>query len=207
MQWNARVKRKIKAYKPKNGLDKVALFAIALAGINHPTVLEHIERVALTADAVARRTKKDPKAAFLSALLHDVGKLIFRPSLFDGRNISDEEYAQIKRHAMASYRALKDLYLFTALCAGMHHAVYDKGYGLTAKDFPPWMGPRTIKKILEISTIIAICDDIDAALHRRTTFKGATGSGKMSLEKRLSKKFPDDVTVVKIALEEARKFV
>jgi HD-GYP domain-containing protein (c-di-GMP phosphodiesterase class II) len=63
--------------------------------------------------------------------LHDVGKLILPCSLFDGHNISAEEYALVKHHAQDGFKALMEMHMFTALCAGFHHNLYKAGYGVT----------------------------------------------------------------------------
>ncbi|OGI15532.1 MAG: hypothetical protein A2Z52_00580 [Candidatus Moranbacteria bacterium RBG_19FT_COMBO_42_6] len=175
--------------------------------ISHPKVREHAERVAFLAEAVAFRMKKDAKAAFFAGLLHDAGKASIPNHLFDGRNITEEEYAEVKKHSIAGFMALKDKHLFTAYCAGFHHALNTKGYGLTLKDFPENWEIQTVKKVLEISMIIAICDYIDAARTRDGVMKSeANGSGS-SLKERLEKKFPDDLEVVRIALGEAAKII
>ena len=91
----------------------------------------------------------DKKAAFFAGLLHDVGKIVLPADLFDGHNISAEEYARVKEHAIAGFRVLMQFHYFTALCAGLHHALYKKGYGLAIDDFPKEWGLETIKKVLE----------------------------------------------------------
>lgn len=205
MSFSRKVKIKIKRYQPKGSLDKTALFFLSLCGINHPLAREHVERVALLAEIVALRLKKDAKAAFFAGIFHDVGKVAFAHHLFNGRNITNEEYEEIKKHALAGFKILKQSrYLFTASVVGLHHAMYERGYGLSAKDFPRKWSTRTIKKVLEVSTIVAICDDIDATLHRKTILKGVIESG-LSLQDRLKRKFPDDHMIVTIALEEVRK--
>lgn len=205
MDLSRRMKNRMKKYRPKGGLDKTLAVIMALLGMSEPLVSQHASRVALTAEDVGKKMMKDTKALFFAAALHDIGKLILPPKLFDGRNISAKEYRKVKRHAIASFLVLKDAYLFIALCAGLHHAMYEWGYGLTIDDFPKFLSLRTIKKILEIATIIAICDDIDSALHRKTKLRHGAVKG-MTLQKRLEKKFPDDIFIVRLALKEAKKF-
>lgn len=203
MKNDRKVLNLIKQYHPQGGLDKAAILVLNLLGIGHYLVRQHAERVALLAREVARQLKWDDKAVFFAGIFHDIGKLTVAPHLFDGREITAEEYAHVKQHAIAGFRALRDLYLMTALCAGLHHAMYQKGYGLTIADFPKGLSLRTIKKILEISTLVAICDDIDATLSRKTSLKDGTQAG-LSLEGRLAQKFPDDTNIVRLALEVAR---
>lgn len=196
------VQKKIGDYKPKGGLDYTARFFLALCGVNHPDVKRHAERVALLTEAVAKRLRKDTKAAFFAGLLHDTGKLILPAELFDGHDITAEEYARVKEHARAAFEALKGLHLFVALCGGLHHALYKAGYGLTVDDFPKNWSPATIKKVLEISMIISIADFIDAFMHRKTKIRDGSGAAAPDLRGMLKTKYPDDHQIIEIALKE-----
>jgi hypothetical protein len=198
------VKRRIKKYKPKGGLGNTALVIVGLFGINHSKVNDHNTGIVMLAEAVAKQLGKDEKLTFFAAVFHDMAKLTFNADLFNGREITREEYENLKRHAFAAFTVLKDVYLLTALCAGLHHAMYENGYGVSMKDFPKFLGPRTAKKALEIAMILAICDDIDASLHRKTKIMNNSGAN-LTLAGRLEEKFPDDIKTVKIALNKAEK--
>ncbi len=201
MKMETLIKKKIKEYKPRGGLEHTAKLFLALCGVNHPQVKGHTERVALLAEATAKQLKKDPKAAFFAGLLHDIGKLILPYQLFDGHNIDNIEYAEVKKHALAGFEALKQLHYFTAFCAGLHHALYTAGYGLTIKDFPTDWSPATVKKVLEISVIISICDFIDAFMHRKTEIKDDSNKNTANLKGMLEEKYPDEYQVIDIALK------
>ena len=191
---------KISAYQPKNGLDYIARFFISLAEVSHGLVTGHIERVALLAEAVANVLQMDAKAAFFGGLLHDTGKLILPSMLFDGHNISAEEYEQVKQHALMGAAALKDDYPFTSLCAGLHHAMYARGYGLTMRDFPESFSPATAKKVLQIAALVSICDFIEAYTHRATKIRDGSDNGSADLAGMLYDKYPDDHQLVDVAL-------
>lgn len=200
MKMDNSVNRKIERYSPEGGLNQTAKVILALASINHPEVKGHLERVALLSEAVARELKKDEKAAFFGGLLHDTGKLILPHSLFDGHDISVEEYAEVKSHAVACFEALKGLHLFTALCGGFHHNLYKAGYGLAVKDFPRKWSPATVKKVLEISAIISVCDFTDAFINRQTKIKDGSDDKSGDLKEMLMQKYPDDVQIIEAAL-------
>lgn len=200
------IKKKIQAYNPKGGLAQTAFMFLALAEINHRSTKAHVERVALLAEATAKKLKKDTKAAFFAGLLHDVAKLTLPMNLFDGHNISPEEYALVKKHAMDGFRVLKDLHLFTGLCAGVHHNLYKAGYGLTAEDFPSNWSPATIKKVLDTSMNVSVCDFVEAFTSRST--KILDGSGRIDplvpapdLKSMLYSKYPEEQQLVDIVLE------
>jgi len=200
------IRKKILAYNPKGGLAQTAFLFLALADINHRSTKAHVERVALLAEATAHELKKDKKAAFFAGLLHDIAKLTLPLFLFDGHNISPEEYAQVKKHAWDGFKVLKNLHLFTALCAGIHHNLYKSGYGVTSKDFPSNWSPATIKKVLDISMIISICDFIEAFTSRST--KILDGSGRIEpmvqapdLQAMLYVKYPEDHQTIDAALK------
>jgi putative nucleotidyltransferase with HDIG domain len=201
MNISARVQRKIKSYSPKGGLDQTAKIVLSIAGINHPQVKGHNERVALLAEVVAQKLRKDSKAAFFGGLLHDLGKITEPCDLFDGHDITAEQYALVKKHVFEGFKALKDHHLFVAYCAGLHHSVCFGGYGLKAIDFPKKWHQGTVKKILEISCIIGICDFIDAFTHRTTKIKDGSDSNSPDLKTMLYKKYPEDQEAIDLALE------
>lgn len=195
-----KVQAKIDFYHPKNALDQTTEILLALLGINHPLVKQHNQRVALLAEAVALAMEKDAKAAFFAALLHDIAKLTQNFHLFDGQNISSEEYAEVKKHAIAGFEALKNHHLFVALIAGLHHGMCEHGYGVGLDAFPKHWHMGTVKKILEISAIIAVCDFIDAFTHRTTKIKDGADLAVQELKGMLYAKYPEDHAVIDIAL-------
>lgn len=197
---SALVLSKIDKYNPKGGLGHTAKLFLALSVVNHGQVKGHIERVALLSEAVAMRMQMDKKAAFFAGLLHDVGKIILPADLFDGHNISAEEYAKVKEHALAGFKILSQFHYFTALCAGVHHALYKNGYGLTLNDFPKEWGLETVKKVLDISAIISVCDFIDAFTHRKTEIKDGSDAAAPDLRGMLLAKYPNDRLIVDCAL-------
>lgn len=195
------VLKKIDEYKPKGGLDHTAKLFLKLGSINHQQVKKHQERVALLSEEIAIRTGKDPKPAFFGGLMHDNAKYSLPYDLFEDRNISDEDYQEIKKHAIEGFKLLKDFHQFTALCAGLHHALYKSGYGLTLKDFPPEWDLELVKKVLDISVIISIADFIDAFTHRKTSIKDGSDKKSLSLEEMLKAKYPNDHTTIEVALK------
>lgn len=198
------VKRKIAEYRPKGGLAHTAQFFLDLSKANHPKVKGHLERMALAADETAIALGMDSKAVFFAALLHDIGKLFLPPHLFDGHDITDEEYALVKQHALIAFRILKRYHYFTAYCAGLHHALHRAGYGITMDDFPKNWSLATVKKVLEISTVVSICDFIDAHKHRKNVIKDGSDAKTNDLRGMLIAKYPEDAGVVDIAIAKSK---
>jgi putative nucleotidyltransferase with HDIG domain len=194
------VKRKIDEYNPQGFLAHTSKLILALCGVNHSSTQGHIERVALMAEKTAGQLRKDRKAAFFAGLLHDIGKILLPCNLFDGHDISAEEYALVKSHAQAGFKALRKFHLFTAFCAGLHHNLYKSGYGVSMEDFPKNWSMATIKKVLDISTIISICDFVDAYTHRETKIKDGSDANVKSLKDMLYEKYPEEHNVVDIVL-------
>lgn len=190
---------RIEGYNAKGSLGHTAKIYLTLAEVYHASTKAHTQRVALLAEATAKKLKKDVKAAFFAGLLHDFGKILLPSELFDGHNITPDEYARVKQHAQAGFLALKKLHCFTALCAGLHHALYQAGYGATTEDLPRQWSPSTVKKVLEISTIISICDFVDAYTHRATKILDGSGT-EPSLKEMLYKKYQDDHQTVDVVL-------
>lgn len=200
MKLETKINQRIKKYAPKGGLDITAQTVMALLGINHQPVKVHAMHVALLAEAVAQELGKDAKAAFFAGLLHDIGKLTQPYDLFDGHNITAEEYAEVKKHAEDGYQALVGKHIFTAVCAGMHHAMYYHGYGISVSKIPKnWHG-GTWKKAFELSGIVGICDHTDAACQRSTIPKDGSANNGLDLKGTLYNKFPDDHQVIDIVL-------
>lgn len=194
---------RINKYHPKDGLGKTAksLLARLSSDDNYSKVKKHSERVALLSEEVARKLKKDKKAAFFAGLLHDVGKSRLPSELFDGHEITDEEYERVKKHAFLTFEELRRRrHMFTALCAGFVHNVYNHGYGITMEDFPKNWKPTTIKKVLEISAIISICDFVDSFNTRKTKIKGQEDKNTKSLKSLLKEKYPDDSIIIEATL-------
>ena len=73
----------------------------------------------------------------------------------------------------------------------MHHALNEDGYGITLKDFPNNFRARTKRKALNITTIVSICDFIDAYNYRGTSPKDHPDRDSKLIEI-LKKKYPDD---------------
>lgn len=135
------IEKKINQYNPIGGLMQTAHLFLNMAKVNHLSTLEHCERVALMAEHVAIKIKKDAKAAFF---------------------------------------------------------LYLNGYGVDFKDFPKNWNASTIKKVLEVSAIISICDFVDAYTTRKTTIKtGETGN----LSEMLEKKYPEDKMIIESVLK------
>ncbi len=195
---DAVIEEKLEKYQPKGGLKETARLFLANMKINHQSTERHLKRVALLSSESARILKKDELAAFFGGLLHDFGKGLLPHSLFEEKEITKDEYEKIKEHSRIGFEALKDKHLFTALCVGSHHGVYKNGYGITAKDFPVECSPSLMKKVLEISTIVSICDFINAYSTRKTKTKD--DSGKLNLKEALLNKYPDDILVIEAIL-------
>lgn len=195
------VQARIERYNPSSNLGYTARLFLALCAVNHKQVLCHCQRVSLIAEVVALRTGQDAKAAFFAGLLHDIGKMLLPFDLFDGHNISAEEYQLVKQHVLAGFEAMKEFHLFVAFCSGLHHALYSQGYGLQVSDFPESLSPATVRKILNIATIISVCDFADAATHRTTKILDGSDNGSTDLREMLRQKYPDDHPMIDIVLE------
>jgi HD-GYP domain-containing protein (c-di-GMP phosphodiesterase class II) len=98
----------------------------------------------------------DRKYLFLSALLHDVGKLqIPREVLYKPVEVTEEEYELLKKHAVFSSEVLSKNDYFTRIVPNVlhHHEHYDgSGYphGLASNNIPLF------------SRIISVADAFDA---------------------------------------------
>jgi putative nucleotidyltransferase with HDIG domain len=143
---------------------RVRALLVRLADRDQSTA-EHTRRVALLAAAVAEELKL-PAAArrdlAMGGLLHDVGKLSVPLDILNKPGaLSDEEYAQIKRHPAAGRALLDELGGFPEpvrrLVSDHHERLDGKGYprGLTGAD-------------LDLRTrVLTACDVYDALVSDR----------------------------------------
>jgi len=163
-------------------------------------VKEHAARVAKLSRLSARAFGKDERKAYLAGLFHDEGKQFLPPELFAGGEITDEEYEQIKTHAVKGYKDLKSHMEFSGLCAGLHHRMGSgDGYGVTLEDIPEDISFSNLKKLLDIATIVSIADFIDAYNTRTTSVH--LPSPKRPLVELLTNKYPAESVLIKIMLE------
>ncbi len=139
--------------------------AIAKAiDVNDPYTAGHSRRVAQYAKMIALRMGLSPneiEEVYYAGLIHDVGKLGLDNKIINknGR-LTNEEFAEIKRHPSLGYEILKDISVKGKFADGAkcHHERIDgKGYpdGLSGKD------------ISLLARIISFADAFDAMTSKR----------------------------------------
>ncbi len=125
----------------------------------------HSRRVAEYSKMLAAALGKDEKTQqeiYLFALLHDIGKIGVPDWIINKQDkLTEEEYAEIKKHPQIGYEILKSISILPNLKTGVrwHHERIDgKGYpdGLTGDDIP------------EFAKIISIADAYDAMTSNRS---------------------------------------
>ena len=146
-------------------LNKEVILSIArMVDYNDPYTAGHSERVGKYAARIAKRLSMPPKSCeeiYYAGLLHDVGKIGIDNSIINKTGkLTDEEYAEIKRHPVMGYEILKDISVHGnyALGAKYHHERMDgRGYpeGIVGEDIPL------------IGRIIAVADSYDAMTSKR----------------------------------------
>ena len=125
----------------------------------------HSRRVAEYSKMLASALGKDEKTQqeiYLFALLHDIGKIGIPDGIINKRDkLTEEEYAEIKRHPEIGYEILKSITTLPNLKIGVrwHHERIDgSGYpdGLKGNDIP------------EFARIISVADAYDAMTSNRS---------------------------------------
>jgi len=134
-------------------------------GAHDGSTAGHSRRVALLAVQVGEALELPPatlRHLAVGGLLHDVGKLSVAGAILrKPAKLTDDEYAEVKRHPGAGVKLLRELGGFPATVLGLvgeHHERLDgAGYpaGLTAEQLS--IGPR----------ILAACDVYDALVSDR----------------------------------------
>lgn len=125
----------------------------------------HSRRVAEYSVKIARLAGLDSKACddvYFAALLHDTGKIGIPDTIINKeRRLTDEEFAEIKKHPIIGKQILSSISRspFLGIGANYHHERYDgKGYpeGLKGEEIP------------DIARIIAVADAYDAMTSKRS---------------------------------------
>ncbi len=132
---------------------------------NDPYTAGHSRRVARYAKMIASRMNFSPdeiEETYYAGLIHDVGKLgIDNKIINKNGKLTDDEFAEIKRHPTLGYEILKDISVKGKFADGAkcHHERIDgKGYpdGLNGKE------------ISRLAKIIAVADAYDAMTSKRS---------------------------------------
>lgn len=140
--------------------------AIAKAiDVNDPYTAGHSRRVAWYAKMIASHldfTAEEIDEIYYAGLIHDVGKLGIDNTIINKNGkLSDEEFAEIKRHPALGYEILKGISVHGKFADGAkchHERVDGKGYpdGLDGSE------------ISMLSRIIAVADAYDAMTSKRS---------------------------------------
>lgn len=128
----------------------------------HPVARGHSRRVAIYSRGIAKEmglSQETVDKIYWAALLHDYGKISVPDSILQkAGKLTDDEYEQIKRHALITYRILSRIHFARhlrdiPLIASEHHERWNgKGYPFGKKNEQIPLGAR----------IIAIADVFDA---------------------------------------------
>ncbi len=128
----------------------------------HPIARGHSRRVAIYSKGIATEMGLAPdtiEKIYWAALLHDYGKISVPDAILQkAGKLNEDEFEQIKRHALMTYRILSRIHFShmqkdIPLMASEHHERWDgKGYPFGKKDDHIPLGAR----------IIAVADVFDA---------------------------------------------
>lgn len=157
----------------------------------------HSRRVAEYSKMLAAALGKDEKEqqeVYLFALLHDIGKIGIPDWIINKQDkLTEEEYAEIKKHPQIGYEILKNITIMPKLKSGVrwHHERIDgNGYpdGLTGDDIP------------EYAKIISVADAYDAMTSNRS-YRDSLPQNvvRSEIEKHIGSQF--DETIAKKMLE------
>ena len=157
----------------------------------------HSRRVAEYSKMLAAALGKDEREqqeVYLFALLHDIGKIGIPDWIINKQDkLTEEEYAEIKKHPQIGYEILKSITIMPKLKSGVrwHHERIDgNGYpdGLTGDDIP------------EYAKIISVADAYDAMTSNRS-YRDSLPQDvvRSEIEKHIGSQF--DETIAKKMLE------
>ena len=158
----------------------------------------HSGRVAEYSAEIARRMGKTPdeqEKIYEMGLMHDIGKIGVSEEIINKTSrLTDEEFAQIKKHTVIGYDILSSITEMPGLASGArsHHERYDgSGYpdGLKGRDIP------------EAARIICVADCYDAMTSTRTYSKPrAQEAVRAEIERCSGSQFDPDIAAVMIKM-------
>jgi len=136
-----------------------------------PNMHEHSLRVGLYSNQLSSSDKQHQRRlALMGGCLHDMGKCTCRQELLSGRDITLEEYEEIKNHAYQGFLLLKNDLPLSAMVAGLHHWRDGNGYGATLDDLPFHVAPATKTMLIDVVRKVATADYFDAVQTRNNKF-------------------------------------
>jgi HD-GYP domain-containing protein (c-di-GMP phosphodiesterase class II) len=165
----------------------------------------HSTRVAEYSRAIARRAGKSElecRDIYISALLHDVGKIGIPNTIINKQGkLTDEEFKIIKTHPVIGQQILCNITQIPHIADGAfyHHERYDgNGYpkGLKGNDIP------------EIGRIIAVADAYDAMTSNRS-YRAQLSQieARSEIEKGLGSQFdPEYATILLSMIDEDKEY-
>ena len=153
----------------EDNLDDIASGFAQVIDSKSPYTSGHSERVTIFSDLIAEQmgmTEEKRRTLKRAALLHDIGKLGISNTILDKPGkLTDEEFAEIKKHPVYSESILSSIAVFRELApiAGGHHERLDgKGY------------PNGLKgDEIGLETRIVTCADIFDALTAERPYRKA----------------------------------
>lgn len=192
-------------YNPKNGLGRaVKNFLFKCQSQGYYQLACHSAITGLLVERITITHGLDPKLV-CSAIMHDFGKLYYidREIVESRDNINDDDYDFVKLHPIIGFERLKERFLFTAICCGLHHKYYRNGYGIEENEIPKNISSETKEMLKQDAKIIAICDYIEAYYSRSTSRKH--GAKKGNLVELIMSDIDCDGIFVVTAVKEAKK--
>ena len=149
---------------------------------------------------LAGKSDSDCQAIYITALLHDVGKIGVPNSIINKQGkLTNEEYNVIKTHPVIGKQILSNITQIPHISDGAyyHHERYDgKGYptGLSGKEIP------------DIGRIIAVADAYDAMTSNRS-YRGTLSQEivRNEIEKRLGTQFDPEYAKIMLDLIDSDK--
>ena len=163
----------------------------------------HSRRVAEYSKMLAAALGKDEKEQqeiYLFALLHDIGKIGIPDWIINKQDkLTEEEYAEIKKHPQIGYEILKSISIMPNLKIGVrwHHERIDgSGYpdGLSGNDIP------------EYAKIISVADAYDAMTSNRS-YRNSLPQAvvRAEIEKHIGSQFDEKIAKKMIEIIDADK--
>jgi putative nucleotidyltransferase with HDIG domain len=156
-----------------------------------PESYHHSVRVGLLASKIAAEcgiARISPKALFWAGSLHDIGKILVSPALFQkGIVFTDAEYREMEPHVEYGWRILRAIHDYTAHIIVRHHRYGARPYPARLPSLPAHLISK--QEIIDVSgRLLALADYYDALMHRKNKKFG----GDLTLSQKRAKYFEEN---------------
>jgi len=164
---------------------------LTLLKLKDQDTYEHSIRVGLLGIKVAEHSSLDQKALFYAGTLHDIGKILISPEVFNKKDMEE-----MNKHAEYGYKLLTGVHEFSAQIALRHHKYQQEKYPKKLKKSETKLSKDTKSEIDFYARILSVIDFYDAITTRDDHKFGKKKLNTEEIKKLIIKNHPDQELLI-----------